>query len=101
MKPLHYTLHLILNESPECRLAGYWMDSLKEKQYTAIVLNFTQPLKPENAKYISENAYRDAVVFIEMEQSIQYLVYPLLQQLVTRQVKYVLVGIYVGYLSLI
>ena len=39
------------------------MDSLKEKQYTATVLNYTQLLKPENAKYISENAYRDAVVF--------------------------------------
>ena len=60
------------------------MDSLKEKQYTATVLNYTQLLKPENAKYISENAYRDAVVFIGLEQNIQYLVYPLLQQLVTR-----------------
>ena len=84
MKQLHYTLYLILNKSPECRLAGYWMDSLKEKQYTATVLNYTQLLQPENAKYISENAYRDAVVFIGMEQNIQYLVYPLLQQLVTR-----------------
>ena len=61
------------------------MDGLfEEKAVYSHSMKLYATFKAEYIRYISGNAYREAMAFNGMEQKIRYLVYPILQQLFMR-----------------